>query len=348
MARLQTIGRKKTRLQAHLRTVEREKRKVVLEIARIDSRLDSTEARLEAARNDVARARNDLGQAVRRSQEAESRLSNHRRSVAERLVAMYEEGQVSPLELFLQSSSVSDLEERLYLFDQVVSQDAQILGGYEEAYSDAEKRRAEIASLERELTAKQADLAAERRSTAIELKAQSDRKRQLLREQEIGERLLAEMEEESRGITAELRRWEQTPAGRRRAATPWKGGLIAPVPGNIVSGFGARLHPIYKIRKMHTGVDIDAGSGTPIKAAAGGLVVHSGRRGGYGNCVIIDHGGGLATVYGHCSSLSVAAGQEVKQGQVIGRVGSTGLATGPHLHFEVRRNGEPVDPAGWL
>jgi murein DD-endopeptidase MepM/ murein hydrolase activator NlpD len=108
------------------------------------------------------------------------------------------------------------------------------------------------------------------------------------------------------------------------------------------------MHPILGVRRMHTGVDIAAGSGTPIHAAGGGVVVYAARLGGYGNCVIVDHGGGLATLYGHCSSIAVGAGQRVSQGQVIAYVGATGLATGPHLHFEVRRNGTPVNPLGSL
>jgi murein DD-endopeptidase MepM/ murein hydrolase activator NlpD len=346
LERLRANSRKKSHLQVQLRSVEREKRKVVLQIAKLDSRLDRTEAQLQAANDDAARVRQDLREAIRDSRDSEFRLSNHRHAVADRLVGIYEHGEISPVELLLQSRSISDLEERLYLFDQVVNQDAQILGGYEEAYVSAEEHRAQVTDLEQEATAKQVEVAAQKRSTAAEREVWTDQKRRLLRDQAVWERGLAELEQESAEITVMLRRQGQTPAGRLRAAKPWKGRLTSPVNGSISSGFGYRVHPIFRVRKMHTGVDINADAGTPIKAAAGGVVVHSGRRGGYGNCVIIDHGGGLATVYAHCSTLSVSAGQEVKQRQVIGRVGSTGIATGPHLHFEVRRNGAPVDPTG--
>ena len=99
---------------------------------------------------------------------------------------------------------------------------------------------------------------------------------------------------------------------------------------------------------MHTGWDMSARSGSPIHAAGDGVVVSAGTRGGYGNAVVIDHGGGLATLYAHQSSMAVSAGQQVSQGQVIGYVGCTGYCTGPHLHFEVRVNGTPVDPGGYV
>jgi murein DD-endopeptidase MepM/ murein hydrolase activator NlpD len=139
----------------------------------------------------------------------------------------------------------------------------------------------------------------------------------------------------------------ETPKGRARADRPWSGRFIRPVDGRLTSGFGMRVHPIFKVRKMHTGIDIAAPTGTPIRAADGGVVVEAGYLRGYGYTVIIDHGGGVATLYAHCSAILVAVGQEVKRGQTIARVGSTGYSTGPHLHFEVRVNGEPVNPLGY-
>jgi murein DD-endopeptidase MepM/ murein hydrolase activator NlpD len=125
--------------------------------------------------------------------------------------------------------------------------------------------------------------------------------------------------------------------------------LSYPLPGYpIVSKYGWRVHPILGVRKLHEGIDIWAPEGTPIKAAAGGVVVWAGPRGGYGNAVIIDHGSGVGTVYAHQSSVAVAAGQSVSRGQVIGYVGHTGLAGGPHLHFEVRVGGRTYDPLAYV
>jgi murein DD-endopeptidase MepM/ murein hydrolase activator NlpD len=140
-------------------------------------------------------------------------------------------------------------------------------------------------------------------------------------------------------------------AAPKPAAAPTKapGRLLIPVPGApITSPYGYRIHPIYGTARLHTGIDYGADEGTPIRAAADGVVVSAGWYGGYGNATIIDHGGGIATLYGHQSSMSVSAGQKITQGQIIGRVGCTGDCTGPHVHFEVRLNGDPVDPNGYI
>jgi murein DD-endopeptidase MepM/ murein hydrolase activator NlpD len=126
------------------------------------------------------------------------------------------------------------------------------------------------------------------------------------------------------------------------------GTFIRPVPGPITSPYGYRTDPVTGAQAFHAGVDFGAPCGTPIKAGGTGSVISAGPNGGYGNMTLIGHGNGLSTVYGHQSSIIVSAGQSVTQGQVIGYVGSTGKSTGCHLHFEVRVNGNPVDPMGYL
>jgi murein DD-endopeptidase MepM/ murein hydrolase activator NlpD len=132
------------------------------------------------------------------------------------------------------------------------------------------------------------------------------------------------------------------PAPSRNARFIW------PVNGPVASGFGPRRHPIYGGTRMHTGVDVSAPSGTPIRAADDGVVIMVGPNGGYGNWTLIDHGDGLATGYAHQSTIGVSRGQRVSRGDIIGRVGSTGASTGPHLHWEVRVNGNPVNPMSYV
>ena len=125
-----------------------------------------------------------------------------------------------------------------------------------------------------------------------------------------------------------------------------RSGLLAPVPGRVTSGYGMRRHPILGYRRMHAGIDFKAGYGTPIYAVTDGTVQFAGRNGGHGNYVKLSHGGGLGTGYGHMSRIAVSHGERVRRGQVIGYVGSTGLSTGPHLHYEMYRNGATVNPSG--
>ena len=125
-------------------------------------------------------------------------------------------------------------------------------------------------------------------------------------------------------------------------------GFVRPVPGAVSSGFGMRVHPITGQNRMHNGLDMNAAHGDPIRAVRSGTVILAGVKGGYGNTIMIDHGGGMVTLYAHQSRFGSSVGDRVAAGEVIGYIGSTGLSTGPHLHFEVRINGNPVDPARYL
>lgn len=126
------------------------------------------------------------------------------------------------------------------------------------------------------------------------------------------------------------------------------GPVARPLADDVGSGYGTRRHPVHGDVRMHHGIDIGAPTGTPIRAFAGGTVVFAGPRGGYGNLVIIDHGSGITSRYAHASTIDVGVGQTLPAGTVIGRVGATGTATGPHLHFELRRGDESFDPAPFL
>ncbi|MET0364262.1 MAG: peptidoglycan DD-metalloendopeptidase family protein, partial [Sphingobium sp.] len=165
-------------------------------------------------------------------------------------------------------------------------------------------------------------------------------------ETETGKLLFAGLER-SGGKRVDMLRWtidgqeqwfEASGVGQRR------GMMAAPVAGHLTSSFGMRFHPILGYSRMHAGVDFGARWGSPIYAANSGRVVFAGRHGGHGNYVKIDHGGGIGTGYGHMSRIAAYAGEMVRQGQVIGYVGSTGLSTGPHLHYEVYRGGVPINP----
>lgn len=341
--RLDTIAREKERVQERLRYVKQRQRQVSWELASIDARLDRTESRLQRASRDVRRARAALGEASEQYAAAEARLRGHRDDVSARLVAVYQQGEVTPIEVALQAASFADLANQLYLLDQVVGYDADLLDKYEGARQEAEAHHADVKQHEEQLRRLQSKISSERSQVREDRRYTERQKRSLLRDRRAWEEALAELEQDSREVEEMLRALQHAGEGGSRIK-PWSGSLSWPLRGRISSGYGRRIHPIYRVRKMHTGIDIAASTGTAIRAVAPGKVVHAARWGGYGNCVIIDHGGDLATLYAHCSRFAVNDGDDVKQGEIIGYVGSTGLATGPHLHFEVRRDGRHVDP----
>jgi murein DD-endopeptidase MepM/ murein hydrolase activator NlpD len=159
---------------------------------------------------------------------------------------------------------------------------------------------------------------------------------------------IAQAEEHKEGLEEDAQRLERELA-RIQANSGEKPGVLAwPVNGWLSSPFGYRVHPILGTRRLHSGIDLAASSGSPISAAASGVVIIAAPYGGYGNAVVIDHGGGLATLYAHQSRIVVSKGQAVATGDLIGYVGCTGLCTGPHLHFETRESGVPVDPMKYL
>ncbi|HUG85317.1 MAG TPA: peptidoglycan DD-metalloendopeptidase family protein, partial [Euzebya sp.] len=224
----------------------------------------------------------------------------------------------------------------------------------------------EVAEAERDHVA---SLVAEQQSLVAQVDAAAGEKRTVLAgleaDRESAEALIAEFEAESARIEAELAAAAAAAAAEAAAAAAAQQGspasasgtagvvagsgrFILPVGGRISSEFGYRIHPISGASRLHAGIDIAAPGGTPIGAAGAGTVVSVGWRGGYGNAVIIDHGGGIATLYAHQSRTAASVGQSVSQGQIIGYVGTTGYSTGNHLHWEVRVNGAPTNPRGYL
>ncbi|NLV71181.1 MAG: peptidoglycan DD-metalloendopeptidase family protein [Actinobacteria bacterium] len=322
------------------------------------SRLADLQGQLERVTADLADTRRELAQ-------TESDLRAQQEIFDHRLVDVYKSGgNIIYLEALLKSESFVQVIGRVELLTNIVQQDNNILGQIralkervQEQRSALERQQEQIAGLEREQTVVTGECraAAERSRAALdELEsARAAKKKVLVAAQEdeaAWKRQQGELLAESERITEMLKEAARAAKAAETAKTvkAGSGALSWPVVGRVTSGFGYRIHPIFKVRKMHTGIDIDGDMGDPIRAASNGTVVSAGWRGGYGKCVIVSHGGGLATLYGHLSMINVSAGGSVKGGQVIGRVGSTGYSTGPHLHFEVRVNGTPVDPLRYL
>ncbi len=316
-------------------------------------------ARLAELQTELAKLVRGLEINQRRLTKTETDLAHQQDALCERMVGLYKSGGMGYLTALVgdNNDSLVEVVERFELLSTIADQDAQLLDRIEvlkaqilEQRQGLEEERLRVSALEADQAAVTVELQAadeECKASLTAVEAARAAKKAVLSTIEKNQAAWAKQEDQlladSDRITALLK--------KSKAAIPTKAGkgvLSRPVPGAITSGFGYRMHPIFHVRKLHTGVDMHTDMGEPIKAAAAGTVVSAGWRGGYGKCVLIDHGGGLATLYAHQSSIAVSVGQVVKRGAVIGKAGSTGYSTGPHLHFEVRVNGTPVDPVGYL
>jgi murein DD-endopeptidase MepM/ murein hydrolase activator NlpD len=269
-----------------------------------------------------------------------------------RLVDIYESDNPSTLDVVLGSRSVQDAMDQIQYMNAIADQDRRIAAQVKYAKLQVKAARAKTKKLRNTVKGETAIISArtaQTRTVRDELQgAASDLATTKQNKLTDLSKLTAAEQDEASEIDA-LQAASNDLAARIRAAqathsttTPSASGLIWPVSGPITSPFGWRWG------RMHQGIDIGVGYGTPIHAAAAGTVIYCGWEEGYGNLVVIDNGGNLATAYGHQSSIAVTCGQHVDQGQTIGYVGCTGHCTGPHLHFEVRVDGNPVDPMGYL
>lgn len=304
-------------------------------------------AELDASAADIARTEGDIG-----------RLAGQ----------VYRSGVANPqLSIVLGAQSPDDFATRSTLADTVLRSRVGALNELNERKAEQVNAQARLDAVEVEVAdlkqqAAEALAAAEtaranaalHRRQVADLLAQQTQQTAAIEARKAEEQAkMAAYAAEQAALEAELRRIAEEEARRAREAgrsTPppsGNGSLSRPVDGYITSQFGYRIHPIYGSRRLHAGTDFGAACGTPVYAAANGTVVSAGWGGGYGNRIIISHGGGLATTYNHLSGYAVRGGG-VARGQLIGYVGTTGSSTGCHLHFEVRVNGTPVNPMGYL
>ena len=316
---------------------------------------------------------------VRRYQLAavQASLDRHREALNYRLVDVYEFGPTTYLEALLDSSSFVDFIQRWDYIHYILKADGELIGVINKDENAYQKVVGALQQTENELVAQQQA----QEHAREQLNALADERQGLLDvarqqrnvvAQQVYElenltaaeeaRLQALIVEKQREDALAVERAKLAGCQARRAAAvaaglpapqcvPAFGGPVAfawPVHGPITSPFGMRTDPITGRWQLHSGIDIGADYGVPITASADGNVIYAGWYGGYGNAIIIDHGSGYSTLYAHCSTIYVVLNQLVRRGQAIGAVGATGWATGPHLHFEIRQNGVPIDPLSRL
>lgn len=303
------------------------------------NKLQDTRFQLSVAQKRLVYLARDLGA-------LEVRFADQQRATTQRLRFLQQQRPEQWWALILASRDLNTMMDRRYQMGRVFDRDQQMLLALEERRRELSRKRFAVENQKNDIALIAQQLATRRSQVAQQATIQSELVRRLSSQRAAYEAAQRRLASDSHRITAMIR--TLIASQNRLNSVHGSGRMILPTTGRFSSGFGLRYHPIFHVRRMHTGLDIAAPSGTPIRAADDGTVLFAGWYGGYGRCVIVSHGGTLSTLYGHTSRLYVSVGQAVHKGDTIAAVGSTGFATGPHLHFEVRVNGSPVNPVPYL
>lgn len=352
-------------------TLEEQKQEVEQKIQESNSQLEYVEGELSATHQKVQelddlinkyeqeynQLNNQINEIESQVQETEEKLvqiqedyDKKDKLLKTRIVALYEQGETTYLDVLLKSNSIMDFLSNYYMLEQIIEFDNELL-------EELENTKAEI-ELEKAKQEKQ-------QSTLQMAKINANRMKILMENNKIlQENYISQLSEEEKALQQQIENYKKEQAeieSQIQAAILWSGQFEVQYTGGIMiwpiaksgtyitSGYGNRLHPLQGIYKYHSGIDIgNAGFGAPIVAALGGVVTYAGVISGYGNCVMINHGNGIVTLYGHGQEIIAKLGDTVQQGDLIMTVGSTGISTGPHLHFEVRVNGTAVNPLNYL
>ncbi len=312
-------------------------------LANLNNKIGTTEQQISVISTQVNRAESDLN-------DVEAQLSGRKELLNKRLRTLYMHGYQNWLIYLFGGKDFTDFVSRFETVGRFARIDINMIQSLQGQQKLIAEKKQEIVQKKQELN-NQKELFVQlkdQNKQAMNNKLEVTQKKQKELESIQGsrnelEKALDELEQTSKQIEAEIRQYQE-----KNQTNLGTGKYIWPVRGQIVQNFGWRIHPILRKRQFHTGLDIAVEYGTPILAADSGVVIFSGYNGGYGKMLLIDHGSGFSTLYGHASALLVDKGQTVVKGQVVAKVGTTGLSTGPHLHFEIRKNGTPVNPKDYL
>lgn len=355
------IAHQEAQVAAELHVSRRERAALDAKVAQLEGAIAVAQVEQQRIDDELAQAIVDAQVASAAVEDAERDLRTARSTLRRQAVDAYIGFGTAPSEshLFANLEDVNDAPRVAAYVDAIARRQAEVVRRLrrveaETAELEADALEAKALVFERQLDASRRRAAleaarAEQAAARAEVAAEQANEQRLLTQVQAQrrehEQRLAQLQRESNDIAAQLRRRQAgqavTPSGRGVLSWP----VMRPV---VTSTYGYRVHPIFGDRRLHAGIDLSAQTGTPVYSARDGVVVFAGWKGGYGNTVIVDHGGQIATLYAHNNALSVATGASVRRGQQVAQAGSTGNSTGPHVHFEVRVGGSPVDPMGYL
>ena len=364
----------KSKAESQVSKLQQKQKKLEASIKKLDKKMSVLDTRLNKLTNQLEDKRTALANTKEELVQAKEDEKNQYTAMKKRLKYMYESGDTNYLDILFQAKSIGDLLNRTEYVAEIAEYDNTMLDRLETArkkIATTEKRQEqevkEVKELKSEVQQQRKEvkaLVADKKSQIKEYEASIKKKKSLISayEKQIDqqEKKIIQLEEEARKKAEEEAKAKQesntasssdTSTSSSSSSSNSSGsGFTWPAPSShtITSPYGYRTHPILGTKKFHSGIDIVSSYGSSIVAADSGTVIAASYNSSMGNYVMIDHGGGITTVYMHASSLLVSSGQKVSKGQQIARVGSTGRSTGPHLHFSVMKNGSYVSPWGYL
>lgn len=317
------------------------------QIQKLDESIQSSEENIEKLNEEITRKENEIQQIESELEKVTEKYNTQKALLDERLVEMYENDNVKYLDVILKSKSFSDFVSNYYIISELTEYDMDLLEIVDDQRKEIEQKNLKLSSQKDSLEQEKST----QKKTQIALSnTKVLRKNYVLKLNQEEQDLQAKIDEynnQVNQIEEEIKKLAVTAS----FGEEYRGGTMQwPIYGHytITSNYGMRTHPITGVYKLHTGVDISATIGSDFTAIADGIVVKAEYNGAYGNMVIIDHGGGVQTLYAHGSQIIAQVGQEVKAGDIVLKVGSTGYSTGPHAHFEIRINGSPVNPLDYV
>jgi murein DD-endopeptidase MepM/ murein hydrolase activator NlpD len=345
----QQINQYRTNVNQARQKIEQQEQSVRDRLGNLQQQIDTTASAIDTQQEKLQAATEKLKTIQKELAIAQAKYGKQQTSTIARLRFLQRQGNVQGWAALLQSQSVEDLMDRQYQLKRVFEADRTALLGLKQAKDVIETKKLNIEAQKNQIALLTQQLMAQK--STIEDRAETEQilVNRLKNDRQALTAAEQQLAEESEKVSQDIqKRLSANIAFPGTVFVPGTGQMLLPSDGPVTSTFGWRIHPILGTSKLHNGVDFGAEYGSTIRAADNGVVISAGPTGGYGEAVIIDHGNGLTTLYGHSSQLYVSVGQAVQRGQPIAAVGSTGFSTGPHLHFEVRRAGEPIDPMPFL
>lgn len=347
---LQRVQQEKNRIESQINSITSQKRQAQSNLqSALNNRayLSQIERQQNLIYENTIRDKNLIESEIRTIEkalkEAELEYEQKMRQFETRIVHMYKNSNKSVIDILLESEGIIDFFNRYKLMNIIARKDRELIEEISALKKDIEYKK-QIKDQEQQELQRKANMSLNEINTIQASRSNVDRQIQNVNSQiEQLRRQEDELLRKSEELVREIQRLQSSSGNYSGESMVWP----TPSTRTVSSPYGMRYHPVLGTNRMHTGIDIAAGAGQSIVAANSGTVIVSGWQGGYGYTVIIDHGGGITTLYAHASQLLVSVGQRVQKGQTIARVGSTGLSTGPHLHFEIRKNGATVDPLSY-